>query len=492
MMTAHRIRRLTLWLSAAPMLIALCLRVSRADDDPAATPEPLTVRDAGVYLLSAYGTNLNDRGLFKSTLPGYTLSRRPSAPRSDANTPAPLSLITFSGPPTEDNDVLLEFDNGRFLSHWPPARMRSKRLLWSGLSTTLDAPEVPARMAEDHWLSPLRGADRLYAASRGRCDRALLYDAELKYKPHVTLKRENTGFRVTNEGNFAIHDVHIYRPANDGQWSVWKVDTVGASKKVKPPKGDSDPDGDESGVDSQEEVFDKADGATADGAEASADEADESVEGDAASAVTDESPAEGEGEEPTVASGQKAGLAAFIAKVKSGELPASTKDGADDASQGAGDTTVDATEVGTLTVEEALQNWTGQLLDLGLGDSEAAHITTILKAQALRTDTTMLVYRMDDAHLEKVLPLEVTPYPDRLFRVALVIVQDADPDLQLQIEQLVKQLGNEDWPLRQAAQDQLAALGLAAKPKLEEALKSEDAEVVFRAEQLLEEIQKKP
>ncbi|MEZ6145638.1 MAG: hypothetical protein R3B91_09540 [Planctomycetaceae bacterium] len=103
-----------------------------ADDDPVESPEPLTVRDAGVYLLSAYGTNLNDRGLFQSTLPGYTLSRRPSAPRKDSNTPSPVSMITFSGPPMEDIDVLLEFDNGRFLSHWPPAQMRSKRLLWAG------------------------------------------------------------------------------------------------------------------------------------------------------------------------------------------------------------------------------------------------------------------------------------------------------------------------------------------------------------------------
>ncbi|MEZ6145640.1 MAG: hypothetical protein R3B91_09550 [Planctomycetaceae bacterium] len=104
----------------------------------------------------------------------------------------------------------------------------------------------------------------------------------------------------------------------------------------------------------------------------------------------------------------------------------------------------------------------------------------------------MLVYRMDEAQLEKLLPLEITPYPDRLFRVALVIVQDADPDLQSRIDALVKQLGDDDWSRRVDAQEELEELGLAGKPKLEEALKSEDAEVVFRAEQVLEKIQSKP
>ena len=72
----------------------LCTSPINADDEPVATPDPFTVRDAGVYLLSAYGTNLNDRGLFKSTLPGYTLSRRPSASRSDANTRPESSSCT--------------------------------------------------------------------------------------------------------------------------------------------------------------------------------------------------------------------------------------------------------------------------------------------------------------------------------------------------------------------------------------------------------------
>ena len=78
------------------------------------------------------------------------------------------------------------------------------------------------------------------------------------------------------------------------------------------------------------------------------------------------------------------------------------------------------------------------------------------------------------------------------YGVALVIVQDADPDLQSKVEALVAQHGDDQWKRRVAAQEQLAELGLAAKPKLEAALQNQDAEIVFRAEQLLEALQAPP
>ena len=453
-------------------------RLTYADDDSVQTPEPLTVRDASVFLLSAYGTNLNDRDLFKSTLPGYTLSRRPSASRSGANSPTPFSLITFSGPPAADIDILLEFDGGRFLSHWPPARMRSKRLLWASVNTSIDAPEVPAQMAADHWLAPIRESDRLYAMCRGRCDRGLIYDAEVKYKPHVTLERDNESFVVKNDGEFPVHDVHVYRPTGDGQWQVWSVKTVDASKQNKESKDDEKSDSEQ---ESPEAVFDESEeGTTESDADATEeDETDDAVEPKSTDAAEEKS--DEQKPQPT----NKGGLAGFIAKVKSGEITSTPKAGDES-------NTAVAPLSGTMTSEESLQLWTTRLLDLGMGDVESNHITTILKSQALRTDSTMLVYRMDESQLEKILPMEVTPYPDRLFRVALVIVQDADPDLQSEIESLVKQLGDDAWTERVAAQQELAELGLAAKPKLEDAVKSDDAEVVFRAEQLLEQLQTTP
>src|SRR5690606_21024310 len=145
--------------------------------------------DVSVFLLSAYGTKLNDRELFQTSLPGYTLSRRPTASRDEANSPTPLGIMTFSGPAGANVDVLLEFEQGRILTHWPPGRLRSKRLLWAGIDLAGQTTVDPAALPEGHWLNPLRQAERLFVVGNKSSDRFLLYDAELPYSPHVTLKR---------------------------------------------------------------------------------------------------------------------------------------------------------------------------------------------------------------------------------------------------------------------------------------------------------------
>jgi hypothetical protein len=90
--------------------------------------------------------------------------------------------------------------------------------------------------------------------------------------------------------------------------------------------------------------------------------------------------------------------------------------------------------------------------------------------------------------LEKLLPLEVTPPADVQVRVALVIVQDADPEVLTSIDRLIAELGDPVWKKRAAAQIELEKLGRAAQPKLQEALTNPDAEIVYRVEQILEAI----
>lgn len=60
------------------------------------------------------------------------------------------------------------------------------------------------------------------------------------------------------------------------------------------------------------------------------------------------------------------------------------------------------------------------------------------------------------------------------------------------VESLVKQLGAESFKEREAATEELKKIGRPAVPALEEALKSEDAEVRSRAEQILKEIKESP
>lgn len=53
------------------------------------------------------------------------------------------------------------------------------------------------------------------------------------------------------------------------------------------------------------------------------------------------------------------------------------------------------------------------------------------------------------------------------------------------IEELIKQLSSDDWGIREEATEELIKMGESAVKPLEEALKSEDKEVVFRANRIL-------
>ena len=90
--------------------------------------------------------------------------------------------------------------------------------------------------------------------------------------------------------------------------------------------------------------------------------------------------------------------------------------------------------------------------------------------------------------LDRLLPLDVTPTPRKTVRVALVVVRGIDPAITDEIDGLITQLGDADWNVREAAYKQLAEFGAAAQPKLTEATRQKDLEVVYRAERLLQRL----
>ncbi|RKY19295.1 MAG: hypothetical protein DRP63_00845 [Planctomycetota bacterium] len=76
--------------------------------------------------------------------------------------------------------------------------------------------------------------------------------------------------------------------------------------------------------------------------------------------------------------------------------------------------------------------------------------------------------------------------------VALSQQKQAHPkDLQARIEQLVKQLGDEDFQKREDAMEELVKIGDAAVEALKKAAKSEDPEVAWRAKEALNRILRK-
>ena len=87
--------------------------------------------------------------------------------------------------------------------------------------------------------------------------------------------------------------------------------------------------------------------------------------------------------------------------------------------------------------------------------------------------------------IDEAVPLDVFPAPKKLVRTALVVLHGIDPRLQDQARTLVQRLGDELSKAREEAETQLFELGPVAVPALEDALRNNDLEIVFRAERLL-------
>lgn len=96
----------------------------------------------------------------------------------------------------------------------------------------------------------------------------------------------------------------------------------------------------------------------------------------------------------------------------------------------------------------------------------------------------VLAHFTRDAIDEAVL-LDVFPAPKKLVRTALVVAHGIDPRLQDKARGLVERLGDNLPKTREMAETQLFQLGPVAVPVLEDALRSKDLEIVFRAERLL-------
>ncbi|WP_145216678.1 hypothetical protein [Gimesia alba] len=427
------------------------------------TAPQLIVRDVSVFLVSAHGKKLNDAALFRSTTPGYMLSRRLSADAGESDQPAPLGLITFEGPPVKDIDVLVEFPSGRFLSHWPTARIQSKRIYWRSQNLLEESP-VSMRMPDAHWLSHLQTADRLFVKGIDKCERFILYDVELSHTPRITLSHAKEGFQIQNQEAFPLKHVMVVQPTDKkSDWKLASVDLVPGVKKVeKKPETKPAAATNEKKVDplSDESLTKKA----------KVEKAKEKAKQLAALG----NKLKEIGALPTV----------NVPAEKAGNKPAA----AATSTQKSPPVSVPYQSESPLSKTQALAEWEKNLVTLGLGKPEVAHVLKILGQQAFREDQATVVYCMDESYLDKLLPLEITPFPDVVRRTAIVILLDADPALLKRIDQLIVQLGDANWEKRNEAQQKLEGYGKAAQVQLQKATKNKDLEIVFRAEQILENI----
>lgn len=417
----------------------------------------LIARDVNVFILSAHGRKLNDAALFRSTTPGYMLSRRLSADSSESGKPTPIGLITFEGPAVKDIDVLIEFPSGRFLSHWPTARLQSRRIYWRS-QNLLKASQPSMQLADQHWLRHLQSADRLFLQGFDKTERFILYDIELMHTPRITLSRSKDGFQIQNGESFPLRHVTILQPSTSKEgWSLAAIDKVAGIKKEKKTATSKSTKTTKSKLPdplSEENLLKRA---------------------------------KAQKTNQLTALGNKLREIGALPKLSPSTTKAKPKS-ATPVKKNIPPVEIPFTEKTPLAQDKILAIWEKKLVDLGLGRPETNHVLKILGQHALRKDQATVVFSLDEGYLDKIMPLEITPFPDVIRRTAIVILVDADPALLQRIDRLIAQLGNASWDKREAAQKELEKYGKAAQAQLKKATKNKDLEIVFRAEQILENI----
>jgi hypothetical protein len=330
-----------------------------------------------------------------------------------------------------------------------------------------------------HWFETLRGKGGQPASPLSTTrwsENFLQYDAEITFPSVLRVKaaeKPSEGFRVANTSSSILRDVEVYSPLEGGGgWRVAGVAEVPATKAppaTRPSLSAAIP---------QEDIVAPAGPAT-----------------DALKQIFGEINANVKPVDVKVEDKNAATQAATAPTTKPATQP-STKPTTKPIVSASGDELPKdawreikiAANSKALPAADAVAPWRQRLKDAGLTAADVEVIVSMLQTHALDPEQLTIVYRIDQAELDRVLPLEVVPLPAKITRVGIAIVKNIDPAQGERIAKLVEQLGNPSWEKREAAQAKLAEMGAGAKPKLTEALKHKDIEVVYRAERLLDSI----
>jgi hypothetical protein len=137
-----------------------------------------------------------------------------------------------------------------------------------------------------------------------------------------------------------------------------------------------------------------------------------------------------------------------------------------------------------------LEELVGQLKAAGLHDDEARALANVWKKEFFETEGLGLFYRLPQSEYDRMLPLTVTPKPEKVTRVLLVHHPHCEPDLAERVLGLVKQLGADDFNGRVEAHKRLQGLGRAGFVHMVRARKTtSDPEIRARLKKLLEEFE---
>ena len=112
--------------------------------------------------------------------------------------------------------------------------------------------------------------------------------------------------------------------------------------------------------------------------------------------------------------------------------------------------------------DDGAKTLVGQLKEAGLFEDEAASLATLWRRDLFESEGVTLFYRLPQEEYDRLLPLTLKPRPETLLRVGLVQHPYCEPGLEDRVAKLVKELNNDEFAKREAAQQSLALMGRAA------------------------------
>jgi hypothetical protein len=110
----------------------------------------------------------------------------------------------------------------------------------------------------------------------------------------------------------------------------------------------------------------------------------------------------------------------------------------------------------------AVREMVGQLKAAGLHEDEAGSLAELWKKELFETEGVTVFYRLPQSEYERLLPLTMSPRPEELVRVGLVIHPHCEPDLAERVARLARELDSNEFAVREDAEKRLDALAGAA------------------------------
>ena len=525
------------WLTAATSLFVTS--AGRGFDDQAQSP--VEVHEWSVWVANPAQPNWNASRVYRNAMPTSVGTSRPKfeGKELDAKFPiASLSFAQFFGEPAKDVDVEVKIKQGAFLAHWPPSTERGGRLQWFK-SDFLASPPTdipPPYLPETHWFTPLREEKpALYLKHESVYERFIAYDTELSLPIPLKLRGGPDEYTLQNQTARRLLDVAVIAPTDDGFRVGWldELPAAAPEKKDEEPKKPKGTDQEKADALFKDPEPKKDDEPTPLPAEAAADvkaqvdqqlnrpvtfNVEQAPRKQILDAITgqvrigydldDKAIAKADINLSQATALRANGIAArdALAEVlggaglsyrvtEAGKLFITTAARLAEDSGKKGKVVEGppvklamgpAVKPGTSTFDEATKaNLARRLAKQGLRD-EAVKTLIRQYGDALFVPGELVVIAslsreaIDDATL-----IEVFPPAKKTVRTALLVIHGVDPRLQDRAKAFVKQLGDDSFKVREAAEAKLLDLGPVAVPSLEDALKDKDLEIVFRAERLL-------